>query len=100
MENTEVTWLKQVVSELPPHLPALWAVYQKSTADVYFQDALGRDATDEEWQEIYAKFSEESDNVWGALAEVFSECIDAVIPEEVCDECGLVHDNDYTEEDH
>jgi hypothetical protein len=82
MENPEVTGLKQVVSELPPHLPVLWAVYQKSIADEYFQDALGRDATDEEWQEIYAEFSEESDDVWGALAEVFAECATRLLPEE------------------
>ena len=100
MEHTDVTNLKNVVDALPKHLPAIWAVYDKSIADEYFQDALGRDATEAEWAKVHEAFENESDDVWGALLEVFSECVHAVIPEEVCDECGLVHDNDYAEEDH
>jgi hypothetical protein len=82
MEHTDVTNLKNVVDALPKHLPAMWAVYDKSIADEHFQDAIGRDATEAEWAKVHEAFEIESDDVWGALLEVFAECIYAVISEE------------------
>jgi hypothetical protein len=82
MEHNDVSNLKRVVKALPKHLPAMWAVYDKSIADEHFQDTLGRNATEAEWAKVYEAFENESDDVWGALLEVFVECVEAVILEE------------------
>lgn len=75
MEHIDIQTLKRVAQEAPQHLPLLWAVYSRPIAE----DIADRKLTQKDWSKIYDKFLRESDTLWTALYELFSQVVYEVV---------------------
>lgn len=74
--------LKLVADLLPANSPISYTVYGIDTAQEIISDYEPKQKiTPEQWAVILDRFNDETDELWGAIFEVFSEIVYEEVPE-------------------